>query len=442
MAEVKRIFQSINMVKECVDRHVAALVGRFPVWYLKDKKGTRVEASEAEVLLQRWLAAVQQRAASGATEQGDPFFEAVTALAINGEGALRLWQPARFENAPDPIDRIHLHAVKPGSLEVERGDDGFIDELRYRYGNGKTEVERLEINGDLTIESSELEEPLTLATGGRWTISQMRSPSLLTPQIKQNQDAINHSLTMMLRNQEQAGFLDRIFLNAQPPGEWVDDATVPGGQRFVPNGKGLEKGAGIDNFLFGVPTGDPANPTYTTPSVVTNQPIAPDGFLKSIAAYREFIYHSFGQGHLLASADGNINGVSRIQLRQDFEMKLTRQKTTIEAAIANILNVVLRILGYEELEAVVQLRITTGKLSPEERQMIITEFDKGLLSKATAIALLGSVEDVDSELALIREEATEEMRSRSSDDDDDPPVPNNEPTPPNNEPTDEEPDEA
>jgi hypothetical protein len=176
--------------------------------------------------------------------------------------------------------------------------------------------------------------------------------------------------------------------------------------------------------------------------VVTNQPIAPDGFLKSIAAYREFIYHSFGQGHLLASADGNINGVSRIQLRQDFEMKLTRQKTTIEAAIANILNVVLRILGYEELEAVVQLRITTGKLSPEERQMIITEFDKGLLSKATAIALLGSVEDVDSELALIREEATEEMRSRSSDDDDDPPVPNNEPTPPNNEPTDEEPDEA
>jgi hypothetical protein len=27
---------------------------------------------------------------------------------------------------------------------------------------------------------------------------------------------------------------------------------------------------------------------------------------------------------------------------------------------------------------VVQLRITTGKLSPEERQMIITEFDKGL----------------------------------------------------------------
>jgi hypothetical protein len=99
-------------------------------------------------------------------------------------------------------------------------------------------------------------------------------------------------------------------------------------------------------------------------------------------------------------------------------MKLTRQKTTIEAAIANILNVVLRILGYEELEAVVQLRITTGKLSPEERQMIITEFDKGLLSKATAIALLGSVDDCDAELALIAEEAAEDMRSRSSDDDD------------------------
>lgn len=428
MAEVERVFQSINLVKECCDRHVNCLLGKMPHWYLKGQDGDRVvttddngdrvksSASQAEIDLQRWIDAVLQRSDTGQTDQEDPFFKMATDLVVEGEASLRLWQPERFSGDSDPINTIHLHSPQIGSVKVERGDDGFIDEISYAYGNSNKEIATL--TGDvltITTTTAGQEEPESLVvidTGGRWNISILRSPSMLLPQIKQNQNAINHAATMLLRNQEQAGFLERIFLNAQPPGEWVEDPQSPNNERFVPSEHGLNHGPGEDIFVAGVPSGDPQNPSYSNAGVVFRDPVNVATFLESIAGFRAFIYHAFGQGHLLSEGDGNISGVSRIQLRQDFEVILNRQKRILEAAIANIFNVVLKILGYTEFEAVVQLRVTTGKLTPDERRSVIEEFTAGLLSKATAIALLGSVEDVDAELALIEEEAEEHLRRR------------------------------
>lgn len=432
MREVERVFQSINLIRECCDRHVAALIGKFPLWYLKGEDGERVDtagndrAAQAEIQLQRWLDAVLARSDAGVTDQSDPFVQSVTNLAVCGYGALRLWQPKRFEDSDDPIERIHLHAPAVGSVEEERGEDGFLDKLTYRYGNAQSEV--LELDGStLVITGTEIDGELRIDTGGRWAIAQMRCPSLLTPQIKQNQNALNHAATMLMRNQEQGGFLQRIFLNAQMPGEWVEDATAPGGQRFVPSAEGLRTGPGEDSFIYGLPQPNAAGgETYSTPTVSYRDPVGVSTFLESVAAFRSWIYHQFGQGHLLADGDGSLSGVSRIQLRQDFEVALTRQKRVIEAAIAQILNVVLRLLDYPDLEVVVQLRISTGKLSPEERAAVLLELERGLLSKSTAMSLLGSVDDVDAELELIRAELEAELAVRPAPIDNgggDPPTP-------------------
>ncbi|HEY9646969.1 MAG TPA: hypothetical protein V6C88_11395, partial [Chroococcidiopsis sp.] len=361
MSEVERVFQSINLIRECCDRHVAALIGKFPVWYIKGADGKRIPtkneqgealdtpAARAEIDLQRWLDAVMQRSDAGVTAQGDPFWQAVTDLSVVGNASLRLWQPSRFAEDPDPIKRIHLHSPKLGSVSVKRGDDEFVDEISYSYGAGYQEVETMD--GDtLTVTTKKggaaEGEPIEIDTGGRWTIAVMRSPSLLTPQIRQNQDAINHAATMLLRNQEQAGFLERIFLNAQPPGKWVKDETALEGERFEPDEEGLAHGPGQDVFLMGVPTGDRSNPSYSNAGVAFRDPVNPATFLDSIRGFRGYVYHAFGQGHLLIEGDGSMSGVSRIQLRQDFEVILTRQKRVIEAAIASILNIVLRILEY------------------------------------------------------------------------------------------------
>ncbi|MDX2215505.1 MAG: hypothetical protein SFY66_19735 [Oculatellaceae cyanobacterium bins.114] len=430
MKEIERVFQSANLIAECVSNWKDGLISQDFVWYLKGTDGQRIDtkaggnesAAQAEIQLQRWLDWVEQQAIAADPEttnfkQADPWSEFVLSLGVTGEGNLRLWQPRRYENDPDPIHRIHLHAPKTGSVATERDDDGFVKSIAYTYGDNKKEVQTLNEQGNVVVQTSgKTSEPegeaLELDTAGRWTVQQVRSPSLLTKPIKQKQNAINHALTMKLRNQELSGFRERTFLNAQSPGEWVDDPKEPGGQRFEPSTEPMERGPGYDNYVYGVPTGDAANPGYTNPQVHESQPIPVTTFKEGIEVDRVLMYLEFKQGHLLSQGDGGLSGESRIQMRQGFELYLRGFKRRIESAIANILNIVLKILEYEGFEVVVELQITTGKLSSEERQIIISEHQAGLLSTPTAIARLGTA-DPDAEMALIEEEQQRQMQRRS-----------------------------
>ncbi len=430
MAEIERIFMSANLVAECVGNWKDGLISEDFVWYLKGTDGQRIDtkaganqsAAAAELQLQRWLDWVEQQAiaadpTSTNFQQTDPWSEFVLSLGVTGQGNLRLWQPRRYENDPDPIHRIHLHSPKTGSVAVERDDDGFVESITYTYGESKKEIQTLNEQGRVVVQtvnaSGEQEaEDLEIDTGGRWTIQQVTSPSLLTKPIKQKQNAINHSLTMKLRNQELSGFRERTFLNAQSPGEWVDDPKAPGGQRFVPSNEPMERGPGYDNYVYGVPTGDSSSSSYTNPQVHESQPISVATFKEGIEIDRVLMYLEFKQGHLLSQGDGGLSGESRIQMRQGFELYLKGFKRRIESAIANILNIVLKILGYEGFEVVVELRITTGKLTSDERQIIISEYQAGLMSRATAMAMLGST-DPDSELQLIEEEQQQQAARRS-----------------------------
>jgi hypothetical protein len=417
MAEIERVFQSANLIEECVNNWRDGLIASPFTWYLKGKNGERTKAPEAELQLQRWLDQVEQMASSEDSDQGDPWSDFVLGLGVSGEGSLRLWQPKRFENDPDPIRRIHLHSPKVGTVAIARDADGFAESISYSYGEGRVEKQYFNESGQLVIEVTNPgaadNEPILLDTDGRWTVQQVKARSLLTPSIKQLQNSINHALTMKLRNQELSGFRERTFLNAQAPGEWVDDPSSPGGQKFIPSSDAIERGPGYDNYVYGIPSGTDINPTVAAPQVHESQPVEVRTYRESIEIDRTLMYLAFKQGHLLSQGgDERLSGESRIQMRQGFESFLRGWKTKVESAIANILNVVLRILGYSELEAVVQLRITTGKLSAEERKALMDEYNAGLLSKATTVAILGSVEDVDAELALMKEEAEEKMKSR------------------------------
>lgn len=417
MAQLERVFQSANILAECISNWKNGLISEPFTWYLKGKDDERTEAPEAEKQVQRWLDWVNQQSATTDLkmtnfQQSNPWSEFVLSLGVLGEGNLRLWQPRKFEDDPDPVRRIHLHSPKAGSVDAERDEDGFVEQVSYSYGNGKKEVQKLNESGvlEVIVEGDETAEPLTIDTGGRWTVHQAQAPSLLTKSIKQLQNAINHSLTMKLRNNELSGFRERVFLNGQAPGEWVDDPSAPGGQKFIPGGE-LERGPGIDQYVYGIPTGDTMTPGYTTPQIHESEPIAISAFAESIEVDRQLMYLAFRQGHLLSSGDAGMSGESRIQLRQSFELDLRGWKLPVEGAIADVLNVVLRLLGFAELEAVVTLNITTGKLSAEERKQVIDEFNAGLLSRATAIAKLGTVSDVDAELALIEEERQEQSKT-------------------------------
>jgi hypothetical protein len=166
----------------------------------------------------------------------------------------------------------------------------------------------------------------------------------------------------------------------------------------------VERGPGIDTYVYGLQKGDAHAPDYVAGSIHESQPVDIKSFVDSIQIDRTLLYMEAKQGHLLAVTDGGLSGESRIQMRHSFYLHLNGYKKRIESAIANVLNIVLRLLGYEGLEVTVDLRITTGKLSADEQRMVMEQYSKGLLSKPTAIALLGTVSDVDAELAAIEEE--------------------------------------
>ena len=395
LALIERVFQSANILAECLDNWCDGLIAEPFRWQLKDKNGDRANAPQAEIILQRWLDWVSQTAIATGSQFSDPWQEFVLSLGVTGEGNLRLWQPDRYKNHPDPIQRIHLHAPYAGSVGIQRGLDGFIDWISYSYGTGNLEKQIMSDRGLLQVNDGNTN--LNLDTGGRWLIQQVKSPTLLNESVRRLQNSINHGLTMKLRNQEVSGFRERVFMNVQPPGRWERDEN--GAEIFIP--QPMHRGAGTDQFLSGLPTGVDG---YMGGNIHESQPVDISTLLGSFHADIELIYRQFRQSYRLQAQTGTLSGESRIQQRQEFELFLRGWKRKIEAAIANILNIVLRILGYADLEAVVELQISTGRLTAEERGAVIAEHQAGLLSKATAIAQLGTVQDVDAELALIAEE--------------------------------------
>ncbi|MEL6215463.1 MAG: hypothetical protein AAFQ99_07290, partial [Pseudomonadota bacterium] len=316
------------------------------------------------------------------------------------------WTPERFASEPDPVRRIHLHATDWRCVTVERSpDDGFVNSIIY---SGANVQEKQRIDGDVIEISGISEDGIErYNTGGRLLIQGVCVRPIVSESARRLQNSINHGLTMKLRNQELSGFRENIFFNALPPGQYVADSTVPGGQRFEPSGA-EERGAGVERYKMGVPTGTEVDPSLTTPSLFQSEPVEPRYLLDSVAADTAMVYREFRQGYRLSDSAAGESGESRIQMRQEFELYLRGFRRPIESAIANTLNVVLKILGYDDLEAVVSLRVTTGKLSAEESMIVQSRYDKGLLSRATAMALLGDVPDVDAELALIDEEMSEE----------------------------------
>ncbi|MBE7384404.1 MAG: hypothetical protein F6J95_023695 [Leptolyngbya sp. SIO1E4] len=265
MAHLERVFQSANILRECSCNWRDGLISEPFNWYLKGQNGDRVDsesdatAAEAEQQLQRWMDWVEQQAINADPkstnfQQSDPWAEFVLSLGVTGEGALRLWQPARYAEADDPIHRIHLHAPKAGTVTVDRSEsDGFIDEIRYTYHSGE---ETQTMDGDVVaIATPEADDPLTVDSGGRWLIQYTAGESIFTPSVKRLQNALNHALTMMVRNSEVAGFREKVFANAE-----------------LPEGD-VERGPGRDLYLYGVPAGDPSSPEYAPVTIHESEPV-------------------------------------------------------------------------------------------------------------------------------------------------------------------------
>lgn len=438
---INRLFQSVNILQKVVDFHVDALIGNDPALTFEGANKTDLD-DLGRSLWKNWTSA------RIGDEFINPISKAVTKAKATGYGYLRIYTPVRFLSNPVLARRVVLHSPDPESVEVLRDNDGFIKEIRYYYQEndqrkterqfineqGLTVFEYLDSNGQLeprllgdgspvlTESGDDIEyRTFALNLGGNYTVHELRLEPLVNESTKRNQNAINHALTMIPRGNELSGFLARFFTNGRPPGNWTlkDDGT----SEFEADPNGLVIGAGIVNFISGLPirsqTGDITD--YTDVGVHSDPPLPIISFRESFELFNAVIHLQVNQGHLL-SYSLTLSGRSREELKSEFVIALTKDQTPVESIVAELLTAAIMMVSplVGEFTATVQTRLSLGKPSPEERAGILAAYKEGLMSRETAIAQLGYVDDPLAEIDKIKKEKEAEA----------PPPPAPAPTPP------------
>lgn len=467
LAEIKRAFVSSNKVKEITARHVGGVIGREPQWGLtvrrplKEKqKPTQAEQKlidEAEALLTEWW---DERTVHQALRA------ALSTLLLGSRASLRLFVPAgilidgRIPQADLKSALMQLYLAHPTPAQslvlidadtqqrcgvyLYQQDSHTVAELTYLNEDGTTVLRVLREQTDAAGAGA------LLPLDGHLLLHELKRDLLITQQIRENQGQLNLAKTMMGRNVVQGGFLERIILNGQMPGSYVDDASAPGGKRFVP--APFRTGAGTTNFIAGATYQDADGTTHVaSPSVVYRDPVAVDTFLATEqAAYRSILEEAH-QLHALISGDATASGESRKQARGDFQQDLELTAPELTRAVRWLIETVLAVASalagqpgrYAALRATCTARLDTGPLSGDEiGQVQSLTGDKQLLSQETGMSRIG-IEDTDAEKALIAAETAAAQAAMPATDPAAPPTPVTDPAQPPTDPqTDPQPAQA
>lgn len=436
MGEIKTAFVSSNKVKEVVRRHCGGCIGREPSWGLtvrrplkQDKKPTKAEQAlidEAEALLTEWW---DERGMHTLLQ------ETVATLLQGSRAMLRLFVPrglmqdGRVPQLPlrDALFAIYAHqpdltqatVVTDPATQQQAGVYSYTEQELLSSAPGETRLELTALDEQqqtilriLRADGTIVEEATPLDLGGQLLHHELRRPLLITEQIRANQKQLNLAKTMMGRNVVQGGFLERIILNGQLPGSYVDDPSQPSGKRFVP--APFRVGAGTTNFIAGATYQDADGKTQiANPSVVYRDPVKVDTFeMTERAAYRSILEEA-QQLHALISGDATASGESRKQARGDYEDDLGLTKTPLDRAGRWLIETALALAAifsgqpgrFASLRATFSARINTGPMSSDEIGEIQSlTGDKPLLAQETGMSRIG-IEDTDAELAKIAAES-------------------------------------
>lgn len=436
MAEIAAAFVSANKIKEVVNRHRDGTIGHEPSWSLTParalKDGEQPTADEQARIDEAEAALTEHWDTRGILKT---LQKVVVTLLLNGRACLRIFVPSgklvelEGETLVPPagdlaqaLEFLFISRPKPEDAGIVTDDDTQERAGVYVYdrkGAPEVEISYIDDEGEtvLAIVDGAESRGITLDLGGRLWLYELDAEPLYSEQLRELQDQLNMALTMQGRNVIQGGFLERIILNGQMPGEWVADTEAPGGKRFVPST--TQFGASTTNYIVGVAQRDQMNNVtgIASPSVVYRDPVSPDTFISSESALKEHILEEAHQLHALIAGDSTASGESRIQARADFATSLRTTKTAIDGAGRWLLETLLAVAAqfsgqpgrYEGLRATFDCRLDTGPLTAAEITVIIAQYQAGLLDRIGALERLG-VDDPDAMVARIVAEKEENMQ--------------------------------
>lgn len=458
MRKIELAFTSRNVIAEIVDRHKNGVCGREPRWRFtpirflapgeNPNEAELKDIAELEGMVTNWwncrkAISVLQVAARNAlfaargpvrlyiprgllvqvkTDEGG-----VVAGVVVDRGDIESALDLIWPEAPDPesatayIDPLTRREV---GIVIETDLAG-VDTFNLTFLDQSGDDPELTVHRTITRGAEAKEADFQFNFGGRITVNEVRRERLINDQILQGQRALNLALSMIPRTVITAGFLERVLLNAQMPGEFQDIKDATGkvtGKRFVPGTPVF--GAGTTNYVapLAVEEDDGKGGTRT---VMTNadvkwrEPVDPLAAINAKTAHYQDILEEANQAHILITSDATPSGNSREQARAEYEASLNETKPHVDHVGRWMLETLVAMA--EELagvpgkftskyRVVYESNVDTGPLTADEKRQNYESADKGYLSAQGAMELNG-VEDVDAEMARIKSEGAGNLGS-------------------------------
>lgn len=435
MAEITRAFTSRNTIYEVVRRHASGIMGREPRWELtprrmmaQDEEPTKEEKrliDEAEAFLTEWW---DKRNVAEKMEDYVAtalWANAATARLYVPQGLLtdatlgdgRRTKAIRAASMEEALDLVHLMHPDPQQSAVYTDPDT-MRQLGIYLWKDENDEDHMELAwvdplGMTILQVDEGYFPLNY--GGRIPMYMMQHPGLINDAVLQNQRALNLALSITPRNVVTGGFLERVLLNAQMPGDWEYDEA---GNRikFIP--EPYITGSGTTNFVRGIDYTDEDGKTHiTNPSVNWRDPIDVKPAIEAKDAHYLNILDEVEQAHILTTSSQFQSGKSKEQARAGFMASINTTRKRADACGRWTLETALAMaeqfsgqpgLYTSKLRAVFNSRPDYGPLAADERREYTEAMEKGVMSRERVMYLSG-IDDVDAEIAKINTEKLSTM---------------------------------
>jgi len=422
---IKRNFVSKNTILEVVNRRSDGLLGREPVWSVALKRKLKDDeqpTDEEKKLLIEATDKVKQWWNSRQVNQ--VLKEALYNSLTTDHGVMRAFIPRGLSDESGKVkgksitDAVYLEVLSPDLGAVVKDPDDMKDysfavwEIKdKRYMESSFVVDQLaeeKLTKVRFTDGTGAEVTAEFKLGGRILMFDLEAPRMITQQVRENQMSLNKTFTMLGRNTDLAGFIERTILNGQQMGKFMPDPDRPGERVFVPSEDSVKFGPNVTSWVAGIKYQDAeGNEQIANPSVVYRDPVPATTFKETADIYRSNILEDVRQSHILINSDATTSGVSRIQARADYLASLKDLKPNVDRAIEWLLNLLLSFedllsgeTKFKELEVVADIRVTAGPMTAEEIDALVNLVEKELMARETAMTILETA-DVDEESARI-----------------------------------------
>lgn len=432
MLAIKAGFVSENVIKEVVDRHLAGELGREPLWGFLPSDAPMPEAERRRKLFSKLFnivrTVVQGQPSSDADKLSQEADQALTAnwwntrrvrntlkqavrtALLEERATVRFFIPEglRDQNGQLQVRRDLSSAVTIPQIEVLTADKAgiFIDvDTQQEFGlyvykteDNKDAAWLTYVQRGLTIlrimVDKEADQTYSFELGGRLLMYEFQRDPLITEQIRSLQKSLNLARTMMVRNVNLAGSLERVIMNSEKPEEWL---TGPGAVM------------GLTGLL--IRDEDKRIIGRANPNIQFRDPVSTKTFTETRDDLYAAILSGCQQRFALISGDATASGRARIEARAEFETSLKDSKDVVDDGGRWLLETHLRLSAifcgrskdFLQLRCDFQAVIETGPITPEERDANRADVQANLMSKETAMSRNG-IDDTDAELERISQE--------------------------------------